>query len=178
MADHATVSARLPARRRPGSAPARRGRTGAIQVGGKRNYGYGTADLEATQIVDLDALDYDRLADEEAYCVELVTPFVLETAYPDPNGSSVPWWWEADRESLRLRAERLVDQREGYDLTTVDHGQVVVYTGDRPVETAINGITRVGPHSRYGFGELRVHPLASDSTDPLRALERRHGVEA
>jgi len=53
----------------------------------------------------------------------------------------------------------------------------VRYTGDRPVETARNGITRVGPHSRYGFGELRVYPLASDSIDPLRALERRHGVE-
>jgi hypothetical protein len=90
--------------------------------------------------------------------------------------SSVPWWRERDRDSLRLRAERLVDQREGYDLTTVDHGQVVTYTGDRPVETARNGITRVGHHSQYGFGECRVYQLASDSTDPLRALERRHGL--
>jgi hypothetical protein len=135
------------------------------------------ADLEETQVVDLDALACDRLAGAEAYCVELLTPFVLETAYPGANGSPVPWWWKADRESLRLRTERLVDQRETYDLRAVDHGQVLRYTGDRPVETAINGITRVGPHSRYGFGECRVHPLASDSIDPLRAVERRHGIE-
>jgi hypothetical protein len=88
----------------------------------------------------------------------------------------VPWWWKTTRDSLRLRTERLVDQREPYELTTVDHGQVVTYTGDRPVETARNGITRVGPHSRYGFGELRIHPLESDATDPLRAVERRHGL--
>jgi hypothetical protein len=42
----------------------------------------------------------------------------------------------------------------------VDHGQVVKYLGDRPVETAKNGLTRVGSHSRYGFGELRLKPLS------------------
>jgi|GEM_PF-3720617 len=74
--------------------------------------------------------------------------------------------------------ERLVDQRETSDLRAVGHGQVLRYTADRPVETARNGITRVGPHSRYGFGELRVYPLASDSINPLRAVERHHGMEA
>jgi len=44
-------------------------------------------------------------------------------------------------------------------LETVDHGQVVKYLGDRPLETAKNGLTRVGPHSRYGFGELRLKPV-------------------
>nr|WP_239647739.1 hypothetical protein [Natrinema altunense] len=46
-----------------------------------------------------------------------------------------------------------------FDLVTVDHGQVVKYLSDRPVETAKNGLTRVGSHSQYGFGELRVKPL-------------------
>jgi hypothetical protein len=50
--------------------------------------------------------------------------------------------------------------------------------GDCPIETAVNGITRVGPHSRYGFGELRVHPLENDATDPLRGVERRPGPGA
>jgi len=134
------------------------------------------ADLEATRVIDLDTLDYGRLAGADAYCVELVTPFVLETAYPAANGSPVPWWWEGDRDTLRLRTERLVDQREGYELTTVDHGQVVIYAGDCPIETARNGVIRVGPHSRYGFGELRVHPIESDAIDPLRVVERRHGL--
>jgi hypothetical protein len=44
-------------------------------------------------------------------------------------------------------------------LETVDHGQVVKYLGDRPLETAKNGLTRVGSHSRYGFGELRLKPV-------------------
>jgi len=34
--------------------------------------------------------------------------------------------------------------------------QVLAYKGDRPVETAKSGILRVGSHSKYGFGELRV----------------------
>lgn len=158
--------------------PLGEGNLDAIQVGGKRNYGYGMVDLKETRVVDLDTLAYDRLADAEAYCVELLTPFVLETAYPDANGSPDPWWWEADRDSLRLRTERLVDQRDGDDLTTVDHGQVVPYTGDCPIKTAVNGITRVGPHSCYGFGELRVHPLESESIDPVQAIARRYGLEA
>lgn len=39
------------------------------------------------------------------------------------------------------------------------HGQVVTYAGDQPVETAKNGLLRVGSHSRYGFEELRLKPL-------------------
>jgi hypothetical protein len=33
-------------------------------------------------------------------------------------------------------------------LQTVDHGQVVEYTGDQPIETAKNGIRRIGSHSK------------------------------
>ena len=44
----------------------------------------------------------------------------------------------------------------------MDYGQVVKYLGDRPVETAKNGTTRVGTHSRYGFGELRLKPLGEE----------------
>jgi hypothetical protein len=57
----------------PGILPLGEDELDAIQVGGKRNYGYGMADLEATRVVDLDALDYDRLTGANAYCVELET---------------------------------------------------------------------------------------------------------
>jgi hypothetical protein len=87
-----------------------------------------------------------------------VTPFVLESEYPNANDRTVPWWW-ADRDDLRLREEKILEQREVFRLETVDHGQVVKYLGDRPVETAKNGLQRVGSHSRYGFGELRLKPL-------------------
>jgi len=63
-----------------------------IHLGGKRNDDYGVADLKATRVIDLDTLNYDRLAGAQAYCVELVTSFALETAYPGANGSPVPWW--------------------------------------------------------------------------------------
>lgn len=53
----------------------------------------------------------------------------------------------------------MLEQREVYKLQTVDHGQVIAYEGDRPVETAKSGILRVGSHSKYGFGELRVKPV-------------------
>jgi len=57
----------------------------------------------------------------------------------------------------RGRQSTVKDDNNHYE--TVDHGQVVKYLGDRPVETAKNGLQRVGSHSRYGFGELRLKPL-------------------
>jgi hypothetical protein len=55
-------------------------------------------------------------------------------------------------------------------LETVDHGVVVGYDGDRPVETAKSGLTRVGSHSKYGFGELRVTPVP-DETNVKKQIE-------
>ncbi|MWG36600.1 hypothetical protein [Halomarina oriensis] len=130
-----------------------------LQFGGKRNYGYGITALKDTQVVDLEALDYSRLEDGEAFILELVTPFVLESEYPNAHDQDVPWWWKEDRRDLREREEKVLEQREVYKLQTVDHGQVVAYEGDRPVETAKSGILRVGSHSKYGFGELRVKPV-------------------
>jgi len=130
-----------------------------IQFGGKRNYGYGEVKLKDTQMVDLNALDYSRLEDIETYLIEIVTPFVLESQYPEASDQPVPWWWAENRNELRFREEKILEQREVYRLQTVDHGQVVEYLGDRPVETAKNGLLRVGSHARYGFGELRVKPL-------------------
>jgi len=130
-----------------------------LQFGGKRNYGYGITGLKDTQVVYLEALDYSRLEDGEAFILELVTPFVLESEYPNAHDQDVPWWWKEDRRNLREREEKVLEQREVYKLQTVDHGQVVAYEGDRPVETAKSGILRVGSHSKYGFGELRVTPV-------------------
>lgn len=130
-----------------------------LQFGGKRNYGYGITRLKDTQVVDLEALDYSRLEDGEAFILELVTPFVLESEYPNAHDLDVPWWWKEDRRDLREREEKVLEQQEVYRLQTVDHGQVVAYEGDRPVETAKSGILRVGSHSKYGFGELRVKPV-------------------
>ena len=130
-----------------------------LQFGGKRNYGYGITGLKDTQVVDLEALDYSRLEDGEAFILELVTPFVLESEYPNAHDQDGPWWWKEDRRDLREREEKVLEQREVYKLQTVDHGQVVAYEGDRPVETAKSGILRVGSHSKYGFGELRVKPV-------------------
>ncbi|MDL0132047.1 hypothetical protein PNP59_14155 [Halobacterium salinarum] len=130
-----------------------------LQFGGKRNYGYGTTRLKDTQIIDLETLDYSRLRDGEAFILEVMTPFVLESEYPNAHDQDVPWWWKEDRHDLREREENILEQREVYTLQTVDHGQVVAYEGDRPVETAKSSILRIGSHSKYGFGELRVKPV-------------------
>ncbi|WP_154325990.1 MULTISPECIES: hypothetical protein [Haloferax] len=132
---------------------------GGTQFGGKRNYGYGEVTLKDTQMVDLDELNYSRLEKTDTYLIELVTPFVLESEYPGTKDQPIPWWWAEDRDDLRFREEKILEQREVFRLQTVDHGQVVKYLGDRPVETAKNALTRVGSHSRYGFGELRVKPV-------------------
>lgn len=129
-----------------------------IQFGGKRNYGYGEVELKDTQLVDLGELDYSRFEGAETYLIEVVTPFVLESEYPAASDQPVPWLAE-NPEDLRFREEKMLDQRDAYCLQTVDHGQVVKYLGDQPVETAKNGFLRVGSHSRDGFGELRVKSL-------------------
>jgi len=71
-----------------------------------------------------------------------------------------------NRDDLRLRVEKLVEQREEFRLETVDHGQVVKYLGDRPVETAKNCLQRVGSHSRDGFGELQLKLLGEQYQEP------------
>ncbi len=143
----------------PAVLPLGEGVLDGLQFGGKRNYGYGEVQLKDTQMVNLDELDYSRLDGADTYLIELVTPFVLKSEYPEANDQPVPWWWAENRDDLRFREEKILEQREVFRLETVDHGQVVKYLGDRPIETAKNGLTRVGSHSRYGFGELRLKPL-------------------
>ena len=94
---------------------------------------------------------------------------MLESEYPNAHDQNVPWWWEEERRNLREREEKVLEQREVYKLQTVDHGQVVAYEGDRPVETAKSGILRVGSHSKYGFGELRVKPVEPRSDQYLKS---------
>ena len=142
-----------------------------LQFGGKRNYGYGTTRLKETQVVDLEMLDYARLEKNEAFILGLVSPFVLSSEYPTADDRNVPWWWQEGRDELREREEMLIEQCEGYRLRTVDHGQVVGYEGDRPIETAMSGLRRVGTHSKYGFGEFRVIPVPPQSERQANSME-------
>nr|WP_240147539.1 MULTISPECIES: hypothetical protein [Halorussus] len=128
-----------------------------LQFGGKRSYGYGTTRLKNTQIVDLAKLDYTELETSESFTLELLTPFVLWSEYPGTNDVNLPGWWQIDDEaSIRHRVEKIVEGGNSYKLETVDHGTLIKYGGDRPVQTAINGIRRIGSHSKYGFGEFRM----------------------
>jgi len=65
-----------------------------LHFGSKRNYGYGITRLKDTQVVDLNNLDYPRLADGGGFVVEVTTPFVLESEYPKVADQDVPWWWK------------------------------------------------------------------------------------
>lgn len=144
-----------------------------LQFGGRRNYGYGMTQLQDSQVVDLESLDYSRLKDADDYLLELVTPYVLESEYPGTDDNAVPWWWHLDHDDgLRRREERLVEQREAYRLETVDHGQVVGYEGDTPIKTAKNGVVRTGSHSKYGFGEFRVKPITTENTRTTQNSDR------
>jgi len=132
-----------------------------LRVGGGRNYGFGELSLAETQVIDLDDLDYSRVREADNVQLELLSPYVLQSDSPGADSQSVPWWWESDGE-FRRRTGRLVAGDECHELAMIDHGQVVGYAGDRPVETAINGIQRVGTHAKFGFGEFRVRPVSKD----------------
>jgi len=167
-----------------------------VQVGGARNYGFGRLSVIDTQLIDLDGLDYGRIAAADEHVLELVSPFVMASEYPGADDQSVPWWWDVSRPAvassadadcdsssdsemsevkgtgLRRRSEQLIDDGEIYELATVDHGQLVGYDGADPIGTAKNGVSRVGTHSRFGFGEIRVRP-ADDNRVPDRAVQTR-----
>lgn len=137
-----------------------------IQVGGARNYGFGELSVADTQLVELDDLDYSGMTNaSDGYRLEVVSPYVLSSESPHGDTQRVPWWWDVPSDlsgELRQRTGRLVDGDDTYELDLVDHGQVVEYGGDRPVETAVNGVLRVGTHSRFGFGEFRLRPAGED----------------
>jgi hypothetical protein len=160
--------------------PVREEHFDGLQIGGARNYGFGALRLVDTQVVDLDALDYGRIEDADAHRVELLTPFVAASEYPGADSQSVPWWWDAAGRSatgeLRRRTASLVKGDDVYEVETIDHGQTVPYAGSDPVQTARNGVARVGTHSRFGFGELRIRPAGGDRV-PER-VERRTGGDA
>jgi hypothetical protein len=132
-----------------------------VRVGGARNYGFGRLLLAETQTIELEDLDYSRIRSADELQLELLSPYVLQSEWPGADSQSVPWWWASDRR-LRRRTTRLVAGDDVHEVATIDHGQVVTYTGDRPVETAINGIRRVGTHAKYGFGEFRLRPSGAD----------------
>ncbi len=161
-----------------------------LRLGGARNYGFGQTALVETRVIDLDELDYSRIASADAHQLELLSPYVLTSEYPGAESQQVPWWW-GDRcgggrvpdaahthehdPDLRRRTTQLVTGDDVYTLDTIDHGQVVTYTGNNPVTTARNGVRRVGTHSKYGFGELRVRPADADRV-PERAATTEGGI--
>jgi hypothetical protein len=141
-----------------------------LRLGGARNYGFGWTSLKETQIIDLDELEYTALRGADEYRIELLSPYVLTSEYPDADEQDVPWWWGTDEQGLRRRTAQLVKGDDVYTLETVDHGQVVDYTGDEPVQTARNGIVGVGTHAKFGFGAFRLRPVSED-----RVAERADG---
>lgn len=153
----------------PGVLPLGEAALDGRQFGGRRNYGYGRTALKDTRIVDLEALGYTRLAEADEYRIELLSPFVIASEYPGADDDTVPWWWSVDRSTgLRRREEKIVEQREAYRLDTIDHGQVVRYCGETPIETAKKGVVRFGTHRKYGFGEFRVRPITGAPEDRIR----------
>ena len=160
-----------------------------LRVGGGRNYGLGELGVADTQTIDLNALDYSRLrtcdgrTDGDQYTIELLSPYVLRSDHPSADAQQVPWWWEPPHE-LRRRTEQLVVGEDVFEVETIDHGQCVVFAGDDPVSTAVNGVRRVGSHSKYGFGEFRIRPAGddrvtwSDEVSSLHRTQSRHSGEA
>jgi hypothetical protein len=62
-----------------------------LQFGGKRNHGSGITRLKDTPVGDLEALNHSCPEDGEAFILEFVTSFVLESEYQDAHEQDVPW---------------------------------------------------------------------------------------
>ena len=100
----------------------------------------------------------------------MLTPYVLESTHSNVDDHSVPWWWDAAPDQLREHEEKLLAGGQVYRLRTVNHGQIVGYAGDRPVETARNGLLRVGSYAKYGFGEFRFHPINAETRSSVEDI--------
>jgi hypothetical protein len=124
---------------------------------GKRHHGYGEVEWKYMQMIDRTILNYSRLEGAGMCLIELVTPFVVASEYPEATDRSVLWLrWIKDRDDLRLCEKKILEQREVFRLETVEHRQIVTYLGDCPLRTVKNGFTRTGSHSRDNFGKLRL----------------------
>jgi hypothetical protein len=133
-----------------------------LRVGGARNFGLGQLSVAESREIDLTTLDYSRLREADEYTIDLLAPYVLNSEYSGADSQDIPWWWACDEDALRRRTTRLVAGADEFAVETIDHGQVVTYAGDDPVATAQNGVTRVGTHAKFGFGEFRVRPASAD----------------
>lgn len=60
-----------------------------LQVGGARNYGFGRLSLVDSQVIELDELAYDRVTATDDHVLELVSPFVVASEFPNADEQSV-----------------------------------------------------------------------------------------
>jgi|APHM01.1.fsa_nt_gi hypothetical protein len=61
-----------------------------VKSGGRRNYGHGVTQLKESQRIDLNVLEFTRFGEAEVYLIELVTPFVGNSEYPNTDLDIVP----------------------------------------------------------------------------------------
>jgi integrase len=94
-----------------------------LQFGGKRNYGYGTTTLKDTQVVDLEALDYSRLEDGEAF----------EEDPKSKKGGRTLALDAVTTAALRDHRKGLLEERLALGAAYEDHDLVFCWEDGRPV---------------------------------------------
>ena len=106
-----------------------------------------------------------------------MTPFVLESEYPNVHNQDVPWWWKEDHRNLREREQKVLEQREVYKLQTVDGAGGRLRRrppgGDRE-ERHPPGRQSLEVRLRRASSEARRTPLKSVSE--LRGKDEDHRV--
>jgi hypothetical protein len=113
-----------------------------------------------TQPVDLEAIDYSRLAAADTHWLEFCSAFVHHSSERGFVGSDLPAWIRGDAPLYWASMDVPIDDTV-HELKTLVAGQRLSYDGTDPIATAKAGLRGVGLYAELGCGALRLRPAQS-----------------
>jgi len=121
-----------------------------------------------TQPVDLEAIDYSRLAAADTHWLEFCAAFVHDSSERGLRGSDLPAWIRGDAPLYWASMDVPIDDTV-HELKTLVAGQRFTYDGTDPIATAKAGIRGVGLYAELGCGALRLRPADTPTIANERA---------
>lgn len=132
-----------------------------IQVGGRRNQGMGLTRLH--HHIQTDTASWFGWPDAQPLGVRFITPLCLSSTFAGTDAFAFPSFLEPHQSGrFRQREEDLNMHGQACMLSLCDSGQAFALKSDAsPRHTCELGISRIGVHKKYGYGEFQVFKYSS-----------------
>lgn len=129
-----------------------------------------------TQLVNLDELDYPRLASADAHTIEFHSPYIISSTVEGVTHISVDSWL-AEADELRRRAIHVDIDDTSAELVAIDAGQRSTYDGTSPIAVAKMGLIGMGGHTEVGFGGARIRPALPEGVEVHHTAQPTGGTQ-